>query len=114
MASYLLTFPTVHDGGDVVRIMDATDKLAEADSKGRLLIWYSDITSAFFRMIVEFSDDDILVDDLRKAGLTIELAPAGVYYQRQPIEEMFDPHAIRIVSHGGKVEPLTLATEGSA
>jgi hypothetical protein len=38
MASYLLTFPTVHDGGDVVRIMDATDKLAEADSKGRLLI----------------------------------------------------------------------------
>jgi hypothetical protein len=29
MASYLLTFPTAHDGGDVVRIMDAMDTLAE-------------------------------------------------------------------------------------
>jgi hypothetical protein len=38
MASYLLTFPTVHDGDDVVRIIDATVTLAEADSKGRLSI----------------------------------------------------------------------------
>jgi hypothetical protein len=60
MASYLLTFP-VHDGRDVVRIMDATDSLAEADSKGRLSLWYSDVTSGFYRTIVEFSDDDILV-----------------------------------------------------
>jgi hypothetical protein len=114
MASYLLTFPTVHDGRDVVHIMDATDMLIEAKSKGRLSIWYSDITSAFYRTIVEFSDDDILVSDLRKAGWAIELAPAGVYYQPQPKEEMFDPHAIRIVSDGGKVEPLRLATDGSA
>jgi hypothetical protein len=113
MASYLLTFPTAHDGGDVVRIMDAMDTLAEADRKGRLSIRYSDITSAFYRTIVEFFDDDILVNDLRKGGWIIELAPAGVY-QRPPIEEMekmFDPHAIRIVSDGGQVEPLRLATE---
>ena len=77
MASYLLTFPTAHDGGDVVRILDAMDTLAEADRKGRLSIRYSDITSAFYRTIVEFSDDDILVDDFRKAGWTIEPAPAG-------------------------------------
>jgi hypothetical protein len=113
MASYLLTFP-VRDGRDVVRIMDATDTLAEADSKGRLWIWYSDITEGFYRMIVEFSDGNILVDDLRKAGWNIEPAPAGVYYQRQPIEEMFDLHAIRIVSDGGMVEPLRRATDGSA
>jgi hypothetical protein len=112
VASYLLTFPTAHDGGDVVRIMDAMDTLAEADRKGRLSIRYSDITSAFYRTIVEFVDDDILVNDLRKAGWTIELAPAGVY-QHPPMEmeEMFDPHAIRIVSDGGQVEPLRRATE---
>jgi hypothetical protein len=103
MASYLLTFPTVHDGDDVARIMDATDTLAEADSKGRLLIWYSDITSAFYRTIIELdNEDDDLLDDMRKAGWTIEPAPAGVYCQRQPIEEMLDLHAIRIVSDGGK------------
>jgi hypothetical protein len=72
------------------------------------------VTSGFYRTIVEFSDDDILVDDLRKAGWNIEPAPAGVYYQRQPIEEMFDLHAIRIVSDGGMVEPLRRATDGSA
>ena len=38
MASYLLAFPTVHDGDDVAHILDATDTLAEADSKGRLSI----------------------------------------------------------------------------
>jgi hypothetical protein len=85
MASYLLTFPTVHDGDDVARILDATDTLAEADNKGRLSIWYSDITSAFFRMIVEFFDDDVLINDLHKAGWTIEPAPAGVY-QHPPID----------------------------
>jgi hypothetical protein len=47
------------------RILDATDMLVEADSEGCLSIWYSDITSVFFRTIVEFFDDDILVDDLR-------------------------------------------------
>jgi hypothetical protein len=109
MASYLLTFPTTHDGGDVVRIMDAMDTLAEADRKG---CWYSDITSAFYRTIVEFFDDDILVNDLRKGGWIIELAPAGVYQHPSiGMEEMFDPHAIRIVSDGGQVQPLRLATE---
>jgi hypothetical protein len=86
MASYLLTFPTVHDGSDVVRILVATDILAEADSKGRLSIWYSDGTSAFFRTIVEISDDDDLLDELRNAGWTIEPAPAGVY-QHPPMDD---------------------------
>ena len=119
MASYLLTFPTVHDGGDMVRILVATDTLAEADSKGRLSIWYSDGTSAFFRTIVEIFDDDDLLDELRNAGWTIEPAPAGVYQHSpmddQPADDIPEKgYGCRIDSDGGRVEPLRVVKAGSA
>jgi hypothetical protein len=88
----------------------ATDMLVEADSKGRLSIWYSDMTSAFYRTIVEFLDDDILVDDLRKAGWTIEPAPTGVY-QHPPMDRQL---GCRIENDGGRVQPLRHARAGSA
>jgi hypothetical protein len=102
-----------------VRILDTTDTLAEADSKGRLSIWYSDGTSAFFRTIVEISDDDDLLDELRNAGWTIEPAPAGVY-QHPPMDDQSadeipeKEYGCRIDSDGGRVEPLRLAKTGSA
>jgi hypothetical protein len=84
--------------------------VAEANNKGRLSIWYYDVTSAFYRTIVEFFDDDILEDDLRNAGWTIELAPAGVY-QGPPMDLQL---GCRIDSDGGPVEPLRHAKAGSA
>jgi hypothetical protein len=73
--------------------------LAEAGGKGRLVIRYSDLTSAFYRTIIEIFNDEDTLDDLRKAGWTIEPARAGVYQHPED-----DEPGIRIESDGGRVD----------
>jgi hypothetical protein len=101
MASYLIKFPIKHNGSDLTGpgFIDVSETLAEADSKGRLMIWYSDLTSAFYRTIIETFNDEDTFDDLRKAGWTIEPAPAGVY--QRPVN---DEPGIRIKIDGGRVD----------
>jgi hypothetical protein len=106
MASYLITFPIKHNGSALAGLsfVDASETLAEAYSNRRLVIWYSDVTSAFYRTIIEtFNNEDTLdedtLDDLREAGWTIEPAPAGLY--QQPADD--DP-GIRVEIDGGKVD----------
>jgi hypothetical protein len=108
MASYLLKFPIKQNGSDLAAcsFIDASQTLAEADDKDHLVIWYSDLTPTFYRTIVELFNDEDTLDDLRKAGWTIEPAPAGVYQHSED-----DEPGIRIESDGGKVdwEPLGTA-----
>jgi hypothetical protein len=63
------------------------------------VIRYSDLTSAFYRTIIEIFNDEDTLDDLRKAGWTIEPARAGVYQH----PEDYEP-GIPIESDGGRVD----------
>ena len=55
-------------------------------------------------MIIEifFDDDDALLERLREAGWTVEPAPAGAYMLATPDGFV----GCRVVSDGGKVEPI--------
>jgi hypothetical protein len=72
------------------RFIDASDVLAEAGRKGRLVIRYSDLTSAFYRTIIEIFNDEDTLDDLRKAGWTIEPARAGVYQHPEEMSPAYE------------------------
>jgi hypothetical protein len=81
MASYLIKFPIKHNGSDLAgpSFINVSETLAEADSKGRLMIWYSDLTVAFYHTIIETFNDEDTLDDLRKlAGPSSPRLPACI------------------------------------
>ena len=156
MASYLLKFPTDHNGAAAIwveriaglapkyhirtrqtrarreriarygiGIVAAQDIIEKAISDGRLRVRQYAMIGVFYSMIVEIGDEPVvyagllvdaeeLLNDLGKAGWTVEPAPAGVYPLTLAENVYAEAPAIRIDSDGGRVEPLTLASAGSA